>query len=181
MCVCVWGNIRRTTTQRPIKREWKCFVYIYSEVGVCGGRIFGVCVSFRWSWICFRSYHDHNNIINNFNCFMFSFAMAAVLISFRSAKFFVCLVLLFKDDNFASYFRWWQRFLHIIFFSPALFVIVVAVFVFFSLFFVFFSSSSSLPVLLCFIAVLDRISLSRNIINQFYLYKPYFQNIRSCV
>lgn len=34
-----------------------------------------------WSWICFRSYHDHNNIINNFKCFMFTFVMASVLIS----------------------------------------------------------------------------------------------------
>lgn len=42
-----------------------------------------------WSWICFRSYHDHNNIINNFNCFMFTFVMASVphVISFGMLLF----------------------------------------------------------------------------------------------
>lgn len=84
--LCVGKNSLPNWAQRPIKYT----VYVSGYLVYGGWRSF---VSFVWlvtsftsscgSWICFRSYHDHNNIINNFNCFMFTFAMAALLISFR--------------------------------------------------------------------------------------------------
>lgn len=64
----------------------------------------------------------------------------------------------------------------LLFFSPCTHSLTLCVAFLFSLhYFVLFRFT------LLYRIVLDRISLSRNIINQFYLYKPYFENIRSCI
>lgn len=139
--------------------RWVCggtnlvFVFLCFVFSVYAFRLF------MWSWICFRSYHDHNNIINNFNCFMFSFAMAAVLISFLVVvAFFLLLLYIVHRRQFRVFILvWWC----VVFFP--------------------FARTILSERFLRFIVVLDRISLSRNIINQFYLYKPYFENIRSCI
>lgn len=123
------------------------------------------CMLLSCLWICFHSYHDHNNIINNFNCFMFSCAMAVVLISFLVCYFlYYCskttISRLIFGDGCRVYF-FCAHSLSPLSRSLPLFVRFLRVVLFHSRF-------------LYFIAILDRISLSRNVINQFYLYKTLF-------
>lgn len=134
-----------------------------------------------WSWICFWSYHDHNNIINNFNCFMFTFVMASVPHIVWDAVIPRC-IMVWTDDEFASYFlavAWFHSLVS--FFIHAFPLCVCMCFFFCCCFCLLHATSLFASHWLCVLSLfLDRISLSRNLINQFYLYKPYFQNIHSC-